>query len=111
VAAAGELCGAAEGAVVGLEAGGVACAGAGAGAAAGVVVADGVVVAGADGSPAGAGSAATWTGASATGSPGTAGCCPPAPTRLPLSAMATIPAVHSAPAIRFRLVRSVLPCD
>ena len=114
VVAAGEACGAAAGgagAAVGLDdAGAVECVGAGVAAAAGVVAA-GVVVAGADGSTAGAGSAATWVGACATGSPGTPGCCPPAPTRLPLSAMATMPAVHSALAIRFRLGLPVLPCD
>jgi hypothetical protein len=76
-----------------------------------VVVWVAVVAAGADGCPAGVCSDATWVGGAATGSPGTAGCWPPAPARLPLSAIATMPAVHSAVAIRFRLVRSVLPCD
>ena len=45
----------------------------------------------------------------ATGSPGTGGSCAAVPSRFPLNATATTPAVHSAAAIRLRLVRCEVP--
>ncbi len=77
-----------------------------------VVVSSGVACADAAGSGTWAcdcASGATCVGAATTCSPGTAGSSAPAPSRLPLSATATRPAVHSAAAMRARLVRCVVP--
>jgi hypothetical protein len=53
-------------------------------------------------------SGATWVGAAGTGSPGTAGSWAAGPSTLPLNAITMTPAVHSAAAIRPRLVRCVV---
>src|SRR5687768_6026985 len=65
--------------------------------------------AGSAGGGGGGGAGSTCVGGSATGSPGTGGSCAALPSRFPLNATATTPAVHSAAAIRLRLVRCEVP--